>query len=50
MKRFHINLRIELFERVKLLATEYRLSINKMLIKLIEIGYLKLLEEDINET
>ena len=49
IKRFHINLRLELFERVKLLAKEYNLSINKMMIKLIEIGYLKMIGDGINE-
>lgn len=43
MKRFTVRLRSELFERIKLLAKEYHLSINKMIIKLLEIGYLKMI-------
>jgi predicted HicB family RNase H-like nuclease len=43
MKRTTLRFRNELYERVKLMAKEYNLSINKMIIKLIEIGYLKML-------
>lgn len=46
MKNYVIRMRNELFERVKILAKEYGLSINKMLIKLIEKGYLKMLGDD----
>ena len=46
MKRFHITMRIELFERVRLLAKEYGISINKMMIKLIEKGYIKMIGDD----
>ncbi|MBO5184065.1 MAG: hypothetical protein J6B64_06730, partial [Bacilli bacterium] len=46
MKRFCIRLRIELYDRVKLLAKHYNMSINKMVIRLIEIGYMKMIGDD----
>lgn len=38
MKHYLIRMRLELFERVKFFSKEEKISINKMLIKLIEIG------------
>ncbi len=49
IKRFHIRLKNELFERVKLLSKEYNMSINKTFIYLIEIGYLKMIGDGKNE-
>lgn len=49
MKKYCIRLRIELFERVKLLAKHYNMSVNKMFIKLIEIGYIKMIGDDVVE-
>ena len=46
MKRFCIRLRIELYDRVKLLAKHYNISTNKMIIRLIEIGYIKMMGDD----
>jgi predicted DNA-binding protein len=46
IKRFCIRLRTELYDRVKLLARHYNMSANKMFIKLIEIGYLKMIGDD----
>ena len=57
MKRFCIRLRIdfyhqygpmlgELYDRVKLLAKHYNMSTNKMIIRLIEIGYIKMMGDD----
>ena len=46
MKRFCIRLRIELYDRVRLLAKHYNMSTNKMIIRLIEIGYMKMLGDD----
>ncbi len=46
MKRFNIRMRIELFERVKLLAKEYGLTTNKMMIRLIEKGYMKMIGDE----
>ena len=37
---------IELYDRVKLLAKHYNMSINKMVIRLIEIGYMKMIGDD----
>lgn len=44
MKKFNVYLPFELFERVKLLAKTYNKSITKMMVELIEIGYIKMLE------
>lgn len=44
MKKFNVYLPFELFERVKLLAKTYNMSITKMMVELIEIGYIKMLE------
>ena len=51
MKKFRLYLPFELFERVKLMARNYRTSITKMMVELIEIGYIKMLErgDDANE-
>lgn len=43
IKGFLVRMKPELFERVKLLSKEYGLSINKMFIKIIEIGIIKML-------
>lgn len=44
MKKFNVYLPFEFFERVKLLAKTYNMSITKMMVELIEIGYIKMLE------
>lgn len=44
MKKFNVYLSFELFERVKLMAKTYNTSITKMMVELIEIGYIKMLE------
>lgn len=44
MKKFNVYLPFELFERVKLMAKTYNKSITKMMVELIEIGYIKMLE------
>ena len=44
MKKFNVYLPFELFERVKLMAKIYNKSITKMMVELIEIGYIKMLE------
>lgn len=43
MKECKIRMRLELYNRLNLLAKEYNLSLNKMMIKLLEIGYLEML-------
>ena len=45
MRRFEFWLPIELFDRIKLLAHFYKIPISKMMIKILEIGYLKMLEQ-----
>lgn len=44
MKKLNVYLPFEHFERVKLMAKNYNKSITKMMVKLIEIGYIKMLE------
>lgn len=44
MKKFNVYLSFELFERVELIAKTCNKSITKMMIELIEIGYIKMLE------
>lgn len=44
MKKFNVYLPFELFERVKLMAKIYKKSITKIMVELIEIGYIKMLE------
>ena len=44
MKKFNVYLPFELFERVKLMAKTNNKSITKMMVELIEIGYIKMLE------
>ena len=40
---------MDLFEKVKLLAKTYNISINKMMIRLLEIGYLEFIKSEIGE-
>lgn len=40
MRRFNFYLPEELFERIKLLANYYNISITKLMIELLEIGYI----------
>ncbi len=35
---------IDLYERIKITAKKYGLSVTKMIVKLLEIGYIKFLE------
>ena len=45
MRRFDFWLPIDLFNRIKLMATYYHMSISQMMIKLLEMGYLKMLNQ-----
>lgn len=45
MKRYEFYIPIELFNRIKLMATDYKTSMPKMMTYLLEIGYLKMIEE-----
>ena len=44
MRRFDFNLREELFNRIKLMADFYNIPVSKMMIQLLEIGYLGMLK------
>lgn len=44
MRRFDFNIPIELFDRIKLLANFYNIPISKMMIELLEIGYIDMLD------
>lgn len=48
MKHYLLRLRIELFERVKLFSKEEKISINKMIVKLIEIGIITYIKGGVN--
>lgn len=41
MKRFNFYLSFELFERVKLMAKVYNISMTRMMVELIKIDYIK---------
>lgn len=45
MRRFDFYLPIELFERIQIMANFYGMSKAKMMIKLLELGYLKMLQQ-----
>lgn len=47
MKRFEFYLPQELFERIKLMAKFYNLPVSKMMIRLLEIGYIRNLGGDV---
>ena len=49
IKTYLIRFRMDLFEKVKLLAKTYNISINKMMIRLLEIGYLEFIKSEIGE-
>lgn len=44
MRKFNFYLPEELFERIKLLANYYNISITKLMIELLEIGYIDMLD------
>lgn len=46
MKIFKLYLPIELFNRIKLMANFYNLSISKMMTHLLETGYIKMSEKN----
>lgn len=46
MKRFNFWMPTDLYERIKITAKKYGLSMTKMTIKLLEIGYIKFLSFD----
>lgn len=44
MRIFKLYLPFELFDRIKLMAKFYNLSISKMMTQLLEMGYIKMLQ------
>lgn len=44
MRRFNLYLPEELFERIKLLAKFYNISITKLMVELLEIGYIDMID------
>ena len=44
MRRFNFYLSEELFERIKLLSKFYNISITKIMVELLEIGYVEILD------
>lgn len=44
MRRFNLYLQEELFERIKLLAKFYNISITKLMVELLEIGYIDMID------
>lgn len=49
MRIFKLYLPIELFDRIKLMADFYQISISKMMIQLLEMGYLEMLKINTKE-
>ena len=45
MDRFNLKIRKELLDRIKLMARYYNISTTKMIIQLLEIGYLKMISK-----
>ena len=45
MRRFDFNIPEELFNQIKLMANFYNISISKMMIELLVLGYLEMLKE-----
>ena len=44
MRRFNLKLPIELYDRIKWMANFYNVSVTKMIIQLLEIGYIDMLQ------
>ena len=44
MRRFDLNTPEELFKQIKLMANFYNIPISKMMIELLELGYLEMLK------
>lgn len=44
MRRFNLKLPIELFNRIKLMAEFYKIPVTKMMIQLLEMGYINMLK------
>ena len=44
MRKFNLYLHVELFERIKLLSKFYNISITKLMVELLEIGYIDMID------
>ena len=44
MRRFNLYLPEELFERIKLLANFYNISVTKLMVELLEYGYIDMID------
>lgn len=49
MRIFKLYLPIELFDRIKLMADFYQITISKMMTQLMEMGYLEMLKINTKE-
>lgn len=49
MRRFNLYLPEELFERIKLLANFYNISITKLMAELLEYGYINMIDTRTNK-
>ena len=47
-RRFNLNMPLDLFKRIKVMAELYGISITQMIINLLEVGYLKMIGDDVN--
>lgn len=45
MRRFDFWLPIDLFNRINLMAKHYKVHISKMMIQLLEMGYLEMIKQ-----
>lgn len=45
MRRFDFWLPIDLFNRIRLMAKHYKVHISKMMIQLLEMGYLEMIKQ-----
>ncbi len=45
MRRFDFWLPIDLFNRISLMAKHYKVHISKMMIQLLEMGYLEMIKQ-----
>ena len=44
MRRFNLYLPVKLLERIKLLSKFYNISITKLMVELLEIGYIDMID------
>ena len=44
IRRFNLYLPVKLFERIKLLSKFYNISITKLMVELLEIGYIYMID------